>query len=319
MIAVVNLNASGYVCLNPLLQCADQLRIHLERDECGTQLVDCGVHCRGSLEAGRLMAEVCLAGLGSVEIVAGSHAVFPGPAVAIRTDQPVAACLASQYAGWQISGDAFFAMGSGPMRAAAAKEQLFEHIELTETAERVVGVLESAKLPSATICEQVASDCGVAPPQLTLLIARTASLAGTIQVVARSVETALHKMHEIGFDLNRISSGFGIAPLPPVAADDLIGIGRTNDAVLYGAEVTLWVTGDDPSIAELGPRIPSSSSTAFGQPFIDIFEQHNRDFYTIDPLLFSPAVVTLNNLDSGSQFRFGETRPDILRTSFHGP
>ena len=154
---------------------------------------------------------------------------------------------------------------------------------------------------------------------LGLLVARTASLSGTIQVVARSVETALHKMHEIGFDLDRLVSGYGVAPLPPVAADDLVGIGRTNDAVLYGAEVTLWVTGDDSSLEESGPRIPSCSSPAFGQPFADIFEHHNRDFYKIDPLLFSPATVTLNNLDSGRQFRFGETRPDVLRTSFYGP
>lgn len=315
----MNLNASGHACLSPLLESADLLRIDSARDTCGTQLLDLGVRCRGSLEAGRLMAEVCLAGLGSVEIVPGSHAVCPGPAVAIRTDQPVAACLASQYAGWQISGESFFAMGSGPMRAAAAKEQLFEHIGITENVEHAVGVLESAKMPSTAVCEQIASDCKVPPDQLTLLVARTASLSGTIQVVARSVETALHKMHEIGFDLDRLVSGYGVAPLPPVAADDLVGIGRTNDAVLYGAEVTLWVTGDDSSLEESGPRIPSCSSPAFGQPFAEIFEHHNRDFYKIDPLLFSPAMVTLNNLDSGRQFRFGETRPDVLRTSFYGP
>ena len=68
---------------------------------------------------------------------------------------------------------------------------------------------------------------------------KTASIAGSVQVIARSVETALHKMHEIGFDLTQVRSGFGIAPLPPVAADDLVGIGRTNDAMLYGGEVTL--------------------------------------------------------------------------------
>ena len=315
----MNLNASGHACLSPLLESADRLRIDSARDPCGTQLLDLGVRCRGSLEAGRLMAEVCLAGLGSVEIVPGSHAVSPGPSVAVRTDQPVAACLASQYAGWQISGESFFSMGSGPMRAAAAKEQLFEHIGITETAEHAVGVLESAKMPPTAVCEQIANDCKVPADQLTLLVARTASLSGTIQVVARSVETALHKMHEIGFDLDRLVSGYGVAPLPPVAADDLVGIGRTNDAVLYGAEVTLWVTGDDSSLEESGPRIPSCSSPAFGQPFADIFENHNRDFYKIDPLLFSPAMVTLNNLDSGRQFRFGETRPDVLRTSFYGP
>ena len=319
MIPSVNLNASGLACLQPLLDRADQLRIGLARADNGTQILDCGVHCCGGLEAGRLLAEVCLAGLGQVEIVPGSRDIYAGPAVTIRTDQPLAACLGAQYAGWQISGDSFFAMGSGPMRAAAGKEPLFDQIGLRETVDGAIGVLESAQLPPPSICQQIATDCGVAADQLTLLVARTASQAGSLQVVARSVETALHKMHELHFDLNRIASGYGTAPLPPVAADDLAGIGRTNDAVLYGAEVTLWVTGDDRSLTELGPQIPSNSSTAYGQPFAVIFEQHNRDFYKIDPLLFSPAVVTLINLDSGNRFRFGETQPDVLCTSFHGP
>jgi methenyltetrahydromethanopterin cyclohydrolase len=137
-----------------------------------------------------------------------------------------------------------------------------------------------------------------------------------MQVVARSVETALHKLHEIGFDLTRVQSGYGIAPLPPIAADDLTGIGWTNDALLYGAEVTLWVRGDDDSLAELGSRVPSSASSDYGEPFAEIFERAGRDFYKIDPLLFSPAVVTFVNLDTGRTQRFGQTNRAVLEKSF---
>jgi methenyltetrahydromethanopterin cyclohydrolase len=149
-------------------------------------------------------------------------------------------------------------------------------------------------------------------------VARTASLAGTVQVVARSVETCLHKLHELGFDLSRVQSGYGLAPLPPVAADDLTGIGRTNDAVLYGGAVTLWVRGDDASLEALGPRVPSCSSSDHGQPFVTVFEKYGRDFYKIDPLLFSPAEVTFVNLDTGRTYRFGQLRADVLRQSFAG-
>ncbi|HEV3023547.1 MAG TPA: methenyltetrahydromethanopterin cyclohydrolase, partial [Pirellulales bacterium] len=149
-----------------------------------------------------------------------------------------------------------------------------------------------------------------------LLAARTASQAGTVQIVARSVETALHKLHELGFDLTRVESGWGVAPLPPPAADDLAGIGRTNDAILYGALVTLWVRGDDTSLESVGPRVPSSASPDHGEPFARIFERYDRDFYKIDPLLFSPAVVTLANLDSGHSFRFGRQLPDVIGRSF---
>ena len=141
-----------------------------------------------------------------------------------------------------------------------------------------------------------------------ILVARTSSLAGNLQVVARSIETALHKLLELEFDVKRIIGGMGSAPLPPVAADDLTGIGRTNDAILYGAQVTLWVKGDDASLAEIGPKVPSSASESFGKPFLQIFEEAGRDFYRVDRLLFSPAEIVFQNVDTGGVHCFGKHR-----------
>jgi methenyltetrahydromethanopterin cyclohydrolase len=224
--------------------------------------------------------------------------------------------MASQYAGWQIAQEKFFAMGSGPMRAARGREELYVSIGLREQVTEAVGVLESGRIPPPIVCRRLADECGVAPDALTLLVAPTSSLAGTVQVVARTVETCLHKLHELGFDLGCVDSGFGLAPLPPVAADDLTGIGRTNDAVLYGGEVTLWVRAEDSQLQELGPGIPSCSSPDHGAPFREIFARYEQDFYRIDPLLFSPARVCLVNLSSGRIHRFGELKPDVLRRSF---
>jgi methenyltetrahydromethanopterin cyclohydrolase len=224
--------------------------------------------------------------------------------------------MASQYAGWKLAHGKYFAMGSGPMRAAAGKESIFDTIGFRETAEVAVGVLESSKLPPVELCQMVAADCGVGPAQLILCVARTASQAGTMQIVARSVETALHKLHELGFEVARVASAFGTAPLPPVAADDLAAIGRTNDAVLYGGEVTLWFSGDDDSVGEIGPRVPSSASPDFGEPFAAIFRRYDCDFYKIDPHLFSPAAVTFCNLDTGRTQRFGRVVPEVVQKSF---
>ena len=281
----------------------------------GTRIIDCGVKAIGGLEAGRQLAEICLADCGRVSVDAGSGAVG-GLIVSVQTDQPVLACLASQYAGWQITGEKFFAMGSGPMRAAALREPLFRDIGVSDRASRVVGVLETSKLPPDAVCEQIAEQCGVQPANLTLLAARTASIAGSVQIVARTVETALHKLHALGYDVNKIVSGYGSAPLPPIAADDLTAIGRTNDAVLYGGQVTLWLRDGDADVAQIGPRIPSSASPDFGEPFADIFERFGRDFYKIDPLLFSPAAITIVNLETGKAHGFGELRPDVLLRSF---
>jgi methenyltetrahydromethanopterin cyclohydrolase len=287
------------------------------RDDSGARLIDCGIHVPGGLEAGIALSEICLAGLGRVKLAPGKPDLGPGPLVAVATDQPVIGCMACQYAGWQIKGKKFFAMGSGPMRARRGREPLFDAIGMRDEATCAVGVLESRRMPPSDVCRQIADECRVAPDQLTLLVAPTASLAGGLQIVARSVETALHKMHEIGFDLQRIVSGFGTAPLPPVANDDLQAMGRTNDAVLYGGEVTLWVHGDDVNLSELGPRIPSSASPDHGHPFCEIFQRCDCDFYKMDPMLFSPAVIHLVNLDSGRSHRFGATSPEVLSRSFH--
>jgi methenyltetrahydromethanopterin cyclohydrolase len=315
--ARVNLNLRALDLVAEAVALAQDLRIDVGVRADGGRTIDFGVAAAGGLDAGRHLARICLAGLGRVDWVPAAERLACDLEVQILTDHPIAACMASQYAGWQIVHGKYFAMGSGPMRAAAGREALFDSIGLRETAPVAVGILETSKLPPDEVALQIAEACHVAPRDLTLLAARTASPAGTVQIVARSVETALHKLHELGFDLSRVQSGYGRAPLPPVAHDDLAGIGRTNDAILYGARVTLWVRGDDDSLRAIGPRVPSSASPAYGEPFINIFEQAGRDFYQIDPHLFSPAVVTFVNLDSGRTHRFGRLAPDVLEQSFN--
>jgi methenyltetrahydromethanopterin cyclohydrolase len=287
----------------------------------GGRLLDFGVEARAGMEAGVALARVCMADLAHVSVAAGGgffDGDLPLPWVEVRTDHPVAACLASQYAGWAIQVDDYFAMGSGPMRAAYGGEDLFDSIGMREDAKRIVGVLETRALPSPTVVEWIADKARVDADHVDLLVAPTASTAGGLQIVARSVETALHKLHEVGFDLGRIVSGWGRAPLPPVARDDLAAIGRTNDAILYGATVWLWVQGDDESLEEIGPRVPSSSSGDYGSTFSELFERYDRDFYKLDPMLFSPARIVFQNIDSGKTQIFGRTNEEVLRGSFFG-
>ncbi len=312
----VKLNEKAAEVCRRMLAQSDQLRIAAHRDPSGAQIVDCGVNVPGGLEAGRLLAETCLAGLAEVRFVSSSAEFWHTPGITVRTDHPVAACMAAQYAGWQIAVEGFFAMGSGPMRSIAAKEPLFETIGQWDSESVAVGVLETVQLPSTEVCKYIARQCAIDPANLTLLVAPCASQAGTVQVVARSVETAMHKLFELGFDLDRVESGFGTAPLPPVAGSDLAAMGRTNDAILYGSEVTLWLRGEESSMGSVGARVPSSASPDHGRPFAQIFERHGRDFYSIDPRLVGPAVVNLFNLDTGRSYRFGRLMPDILQQSF---
>ncbi|MEX2186638.1 MAG: methenyltetrahydromethanopterin cyclohydrolase [Pirellulales bacterium] len=311
-----SLNGRAALICEELARDTARWRLAVSRLECGARVIDFGVDAEGGLDAGLRLAEICMGGLGRAALAATSAELGSGVAVHVATDHPLVACMASQYAGWQIAGEKFFAMGSGPMRALAKREPLFESISVDEASDAAVGVLESGKLPTDDVCRDVAAKCGVDPQHLTLCVARTASLAGTLQVVARSVETALHKLHELGFDIAKVHNGYGAAPLPPVAKDDLAAIGRTNDAILYGGHATLWVRCDDAEISDVGPRVPSNASADHGRPFAEIFARYGGDFYKIDPLLFSPAMVTFNNLASGRSFRFGHMKPDVLAESF---
>ena len=170
---------------------------------------------------------------------------------------PVLACLGSQYAGWSLGHgegeEAWFGMASGPGRARAAKEALFEELGYRDEADRACFVLETDRVPPAGLIDQVARDCGLPASALTFILTPTSSLAGTAQIVSRVLEVALHKAHALGFPLERIVDGLGRAPLPPPAPEFLTAMGRTNDAVLFGGEVQLFVTGPEAE-AESSPR-----------------------------------------------------------------
>jgi methenyltetrahydromethanopterin cyclohydrolase len=293
-------------------------RIAVQQTSTGARLIDCGIQVEGGLNAGLGMARVCLAGQADVTLVPGEVAGTPCPQVQVATDHPVLACMAAQYAGWQISLEGFFAMGSGPMRAAYGKEDLFDHIPGREEPPLAVGVLETNKLPDDAVIAYLSEALKLPANKITLLAAPASSMAGTLQVVARSLETALHKLDELKFDLNQVVSGFGVAPLPPVAADHLHAVGRTNDAILYGGKVVLWVRADDAELAEVGPKVPSSASPDHGAPFAEVFARYGKDFYKVDPMLFSPAVIVFYNLSSGRAHTFGRTEPAVLERSFFG-
>lgn len=299
-----------------LLSKAGELKVFPHALENGAIVVDCGVETPAGIQAGLMLARICLSDLGTIQLVPGELAGQSLPYLQVQTDHAVEACLLSQYAGWKIDVDDFFAMGSGPMRAAAEKEDLYKILAFGESPQKTVGVLEANTLPGINTVEMISKATGVDPKNIVLLVAPTSSIAGNIQVISRSVETAMHKLFECQFDVHRVQAGYGTAPLAPVAKDHLAGIGRTNDSILYGSTVTLWVIGDDESLLEIGPSVPSCSAACFGKPFLEVFAEANHDFYEIDPSFFSPAVIIFQNLDTGNVFQFGQTNTELLKKSF---
>lgn len=301
---------------------ADALRIGVEKDSSGATIVDAGINHHGGLEAGRLISEICLGGLGNVSLTHTDSAPQWPLSVYVHTNNPVLACLGSQYAGWQLSHgegkDAFYALGSGPGRAASLREPLYEELAYKDKANKVCIVMEVDKNPPSELITKMAEQCEVSAENLTIILTPTKSLAGVVQVVARVLETALHKAHELKFPLERIIDGAGSAPLCPPIPDFVQAMGRTNDAILFAGRVQLFVTGSDDDAKALATDLPSNTSKDYGKPFAKVFADAKYDFYQIDQMLFSPAQVSVTAVESGNTFFAGEVNLDLLKESFGG-
>jgi len=284
----------------------------------GVTLIDAGILAKGSLEAGKIITEICLGGYGKAEISSTKYDGLALPSISVQTDHPATSTLGSQFADWQIKAGDYSAIGSGPARALARKNrQLYEKISYEDKADKAVLMLETSREPPDSVVEHVCRECGVKPDQLMLILVPTTCIAGSTQVSGRIVETGLHKLMKLGLDPKLALHAFGSAPIAPVHSKFAEAMGRTNDAILYMGEASFDVVGckDYEKLKMIVERAPSSASPNYGRPFLQIFKEANYDFYKIDPNLFAPAVVTVNNVETGSVFKAGKINLDVFKRS----
>ena len=317
-VTTLRMNEAASEIADTMADQADLLRVRSFRLPSGARVIDAGVETDGGIEAGLALAEICMGGLGNVSCAPLQIGSQSYTGLIVWTDHPAVACMASQYAGWAISVGKYFAMGSGPLRAHARVErELFEKLGYEEQAEEGVLVLETRALPNDEVATWVAEKARLQALQLTFVVAPTASIAGGLQISARIIETGLHKMEALGFDVTRVVSAMGTAPLPPVAKNDLRAIGRTNDCILYGGQARYTIKAPDAELEKLAQQVPASASRDYGTPFYEIFQRYGGDFYKIDPLLFSPAEVWLTSTESGRTFHAGRLNPEVLEASLY--
>ncbi|MFM8860691.1 MAG: methenyltetrahydromethanopterin cyclohydrolase [Methylocystis sp.] len=314
--ASVNALAGGIV--DRLVAEADRFRVAVTHGSLGELLIDAGAKASGGVDVGLLLTEICMGGLGRVSLSPAPGASKWPFWLTVSSNDPVVACLASQYAGWSLQHEKFFALGSGPGRAQARVEKLFDELSYKDQAKRVTIVLESASPPPKEVVEKVAVKSGVDPKHVAFIYAPTQSLAGSVQVVGRVLEVALHKAHELHFPLDHIVDGVATAPLSPPHPDFIQAMGRTNDAIIYAGRAHLFVKGPASAAKELAEKLPSSNSKDYGRPFADIFKAYKGDFYQIDGSLFSPAEALVTAIETGETFRAGKINESLLDKSFGG-
>jgi len=315
---MLSVNEKAFSLVTELINEAERYGVEVKETDSGTTLIDAGIRAEGGFSAGRLITEICLGGYGRAELSSQKLGEISIPAILVYTDHPAISTLGSQFAGWNVRYENYSAMGSGPARALALKpKELYESISYRDESDLAVIVLETSKEPPEPVLSDIARKCRVDKDELYVILTPTTSLAGSVQISGRVVETGMHRLTELGLDPKTVKYAWGIAPISPPHPKTVKAMGRTNDAITYGG-----VTGyclyseDEDSLKEILRKAPSSASRSYGKPFAEIFKEAGYDFYKIDPGFFAPAVITITNVKTGNSFTAGKVNPDILRESF---
>ncbi len=284
-----------------------------------------------NMEGGILLSRILMANLASIRLAPVKARINAKSGqgeldlIEIGTQHPQLACMASQYAGWTVKAKKtvdgkketyFKAMGSGPARSIAKVEkELFELLRYTDNHQSALLFLETSQKPDDGVVDYISEKCDINPENLHLLYAPTNSLAGSVQIAARVLETALHKFMEQGIDLNWIVSGCGTCPIAPVLYDPIKAMGVTNDCLMFTGNVTLSLDipeGKESEFLKILKATPSSSSPSYGKRFFETMNDVKGDFYKIDPGLFAPAQITIINRTTGNIFNEGIINPEKL-------
>ncbi len=313
----ISVNQKAMELVRELCANAEMYGVKVKKSNQGAFIIDAGLEAKGSIEAGRVITEICLGGLGRATISSIQLGSQNFPLISVSTDYPAISTLGSQMAGWRIKLDDYQALGSGPARALALKpKSVFERIAYRDDCNEAVLVLEANREPPEDVIASVSESCHVSADRLFIIVVPITSVSGFTQVSGRTVETGIHKLANLGFDPKLIIRAWGSAPILPVHRDPVEAMGRSNDAILYGGETHVAVNyDDDEELKQLAEKSVSSASKQYGRPFAEILRKAHLDFYKIDSGLFAPAVMTINNLKTGKTFSAGRINIDVLMSA----
>jgi methenyltetrahydromethanopterin cyclohydrolase len=314
---MLSVNRAAYKLVEKLCDNSDEYGVIISKTRLGATIIDAGIQTKGGFSAGKVITEICMGGYGKAKILPKQYGDLKLPTIFVQTDHPIIATLGSQFAGWQVKSGDFFALGSGPARALALRpKEIYDEIGYKDKADMAVIVLETSKEPPEELVDKLASECRVKPSKLSIILTPTTSISGSVQISGRVIETGIHKLRKLSLDPNLIDHAWGSAPVAPVHPKFADAMGRTNDVILYGGIVYCALRHkDDKKLKAIVDKAPSQASRQYGEPFKEIFKQANNNFYKIDPLLFAPAVLMVNNLETGTVHIAGEINVEVLKRS----
>lgn len=316
---MLSINREAMKIVRKILAAPEAIGVKVSQLSNGVTLIDMGFEAPGGWVAGKYYTLITLGGLGDLYFEDFPIGEYNLPAVRVLVDHPLEACIGAQIAGWRLATQKEAPIGAGPARALNQNpDHYFDLIEYRDRCDEGVLAIQTPVMVTEEFTGQIAQACNLKPENLYFLVAPSASIVTAIQVSARIIEQALHRLAEEGFDVTTVKLAQGYCVIPPLTNDETKAFGWINDALLYGGIATLHVESTDEAAGSVAGKIVSSASGAFGRPFVEIYEEAGRDFYNIPSDLHSPAVVQINNITTGRTFRAGRIAYDVLLHSYFG-
>lgn len=313
---MISINKETLKIVKDLLDNTELYGVKVEKLVSGTTVIDTGLEAKGGYLAGLKVTEIAMGGLGKASISFMNYDDLKLPIIVVTTDYPAISLLGSQLAGWTIKVGSFFAMGSGPARALALKpKKVFEKINYRDDYDSAILLLETKEKPTDDVAKEISKACNVNPENLYLVLTSTTSIAGSVQVSGRVVETGLYRLDYLGFNPLKVLYGAGYAPIMPIHPDSGIAVAKQEDALVYGGVTHYIVDEDDEKIKEIIEKAPAVVSKDYGKPSYEILKAVGFDWSKLDPAFFATGYVTITNRKSGKTYSAGKVNPQVLKLS----
>lgn len=299
---------------------ADKLNICVHRLANGATVLDMGIYAKGGWLAGKYFTEIDLGGLGELSFTKMKIGRYIMPALKVNVDLPTIAEMSSHVAFWRVPWQGKTINVSGPIRSIKKPDIFSQAVSYQDKwAKKIVAEIQTTELPGEAFTTHIAEQVGYSPKDLYVVVAKTGTLVGAIQVGARNVEQTLPTLFDHGLKMEWIVQADGITPLISVVDDEMIAYGRVNDSLIYGQESNIYLSCDDQDIINILEIVPFSKNTdVFGIEFQELFARCNNSWVEVPREWDAPCKVNLHNLRTGNSFSTGRLSHEVLEKSFLG-
>ncbi|MCS7139157.1 MAG: methenyltetrahydromethanopterin cyclohydrolase [Candidatus Nezhaarchaeota archaeon] len=313
---MISINRLAMKIVSELMDGREEYRVKVEKLPCGATVIDTGLEAVGGYLAGLKLTEICLGGLARCWLTYQVYGDMELPAIVVATDHPAISLLGSQLAGWMVKVGDFFAPSSGPARALALKpKKVFEKLGYKDEHNEAVIVMETTRKPTDDVAQKVAAECKVEPKNLYMVLTTTASMAGSVQVSGRVVETGLYRLEFLGLDPNKVIYASGSAPIMPPHPDVGVSTAREEDALLYGGTGSYVIDEEESKLREFLMRAPATAWSDYGKTSYEALKAVNFDWSKLDPSFFTIGKLTLTSKKTGKTYVGGKVNPEMLKKS----